>query len=579
MLTLVACTKRDPDEDPKLKILNTTLKDDAHTLDPVAAYDVVSLEIVPAIYETLYQYEYLSSPIRVIPLLAADMPKFSQDRLTVTIPIRRGVRFHDDPAFKDSNGKGRELRAHDLVYSLKRHALPLLRSQGWWLFDGKVAGMTELHDRLNRAEKKDIPYILAEDIPGLKALDDYTLQIQLNRPYPQLLHVLTMSFTAAVAKEAVAAYADADGRYADHPVGTGHFTLKKWERGHRIVLDRNPGPHPEFYPIDGAQKFRERGMLTDAGKALPLVDRVIARVIRERQPEWLGFLKGHHDIIEVQKDFLAQAIQNESELSPELAKKKIQLSIEAGNIIYWVTFNMKDPILGKNKRLRQALSSAIDRKRWIEIFTEGTGAKMSTPVPPGIQDRLDTGTIKYDYDLKRAQRLLADAGYPGGRGLPEFTFDVRGADTTMRQTAEFFVGEFAKIGVRVKPSTNAFNAFLEKAKNANLQIALGNWVLDYPDVENVYQLFYGPNSAPGPNEAGFNHPEFNHLYEAMTVMEPGPARAKLIARMDAILQEEVPWAMGYYYRDYRLAQPWVRNYRGTEWVPSKFKFLGINKGS
>lgn len=561
------CTQKD--EDGSRSVLHVVMRDDAKSLDPANAYDSISLDIVPEIYDTLYQYDYFSETYRVVPLLAADYPKYSSDRLTLTIPLKRGVYFQDDPCFKESQGKGRELKAQDFVYAFKRHAVSAIQSQGWWIFDGKLVGINAFHDKIDKLLREEVKKALNEPVEGIKALDDYTIQIKLIKPYPQFLYILAMNFTSPVPHEAVEAYGDEKGNIHDHPVGTGPFLLKHWKRGHRLVLVRNLSHHAEFY---SHEKFS-----TDSGKPLPFLDEIIFNLIKEPQPAWLSFMRGDLDIMGIPKDNFNQAMSQGLNLSPELKNKGIQLSIATGARFYYVSFNVRDKLLGSSKYLRQALSSAIDRNKWIEIFTNGRGKVMVNALPPGIADRPKTNQIKYDYNLERAKELLKKAGYPGGQGLPMIHFDMRGADSVNRQMGEFFTQQFAAIGVKLNVIYNTFPAYLEKIKRGNLQFSYGGWGLDYPDAENVYQLLYGPNQAPGPNEANFNHPEMNKLYEQMAVLESGPKRAALIQRMDDILQEECPWAMGYYHSEYDLIQPWVLHYRANGIIMNKYKYLRIDQ--
>lgn len=572
---LAGCTKTE--QNSNLTVFHGTLGDDAKSMDPANAYDSVSLDVVPNIYEALYQYAYLSEEYKIVPLLAADMPKYSPDRLTLTIPIKRGVKFHDDDAFKETKGKGRELKAQDFVYALKRLALPSLQSNGWWVLDGKIAGINAFHDKLLKADKAQIATIFEESVEGVQAVDDYTLRLKLVKPYPQLLYVLTMSFTAPVAREVVAAYADEKGNLTERAVGTGPYILKKWDRGQKIVLERNPNYHPEFYPTEASETFRKRGLLTDAGKPLPFIDRIEFQVIKEDQPAWLSFLKGEKDVAGIPKDNFATAVVNQKELSPELNAKGVRLTIEPAVVFYYISFNMKDKLIGSNKLLRQAISSAIDRDKWITIFTNGRGQKMLSALPPGIQDRPAKPELKYDYNVERAKDLLKKAGYPDGKGLPVIRFDMRSADSTARQMGDFFQQQLGAIGVKINVIYNTFPAFLEKQKQGDLQVAYGGWAMDYPDAENVFQLLYGPNKAPGPNETNFDHAEMNQLYQQTAVMESGPKRAALIQRMEEITQEEAPWAYLYYRVDYALSQPWLLNYRFNEIIQNKYKYYRISK--
>jgi oligopeptide transport system substrate-binding protein len=570
------CVKRG--SDGNLSVFRGFVKDDVKTWDPASAYDSVSLnDMVPAIYESLYQYAYLADVYQIEPLLAESMPKYSKDKLTLTIPVKKGILFQDDPCFKATQGKGRELKAQDFVYAFKRHALPSIQAQGWWTLDGKVVGINAFHDRLVKASKEEIPKIFDEEVEGLKALDDYTLQIKLVKPYPQLMYVLAMAFTAPVAREAVEAYADPQGNLYDHPIGTGPYLLTRWDRNHTVVLDRNPNYRRDPYPSQGSSEYRRMGLLADAGKPMPFVDRIEVNVVHEDQPRWLNFMKGNKDLLLLPKDNFREAIINQVNLTPELVKKGARLSIDDGVVIQFVTFNMKDKLVGSNKYLRQALSSAIDREKWISIFTNGTARKMVNLIPPGIKDRPKTDKIKYDYNLTHAKELLKRAGYPGGRGLPPLKFDLRGASTTDRQFGDFITEQFGQIGVKVEVIQNTFPAYLEKLKQGNLQVFYGTWQMDYPDAENIYQLLYGPNQAPGPADANYDNPMFNKLFAQMSVLESSPKRAVIIQKMDDLIQEDCPWVMGYYEAEYYFSHPWLMNFKSSQIIQNKFKYYRINK--
>lgn len=575
-LPLLFCTSCNQNSPSPPNTLRLTFADDIKTLDPPNMIDEASLMIGPAIFESLLHYTYLRSELVPSPQLADGMPAYSSDQKTVTIRIKKNVRFQDDPCFRETQGKGRELTAHDFVYAWKRMAHPGVQAQSFWVFDQKLVGFNAFHDALiaarDPAERKKI---FDAGFEGAQALDAHTLKLKLTSPYPQLNHVLGMPITAPVAHEAVDQYADPRGNVTDHPIGTGAFMLKSWKRNRRVTLVRNPRFRQETYPTEADPEFKKRSFLLDQGKPIPALEQIELDIIHESQPQWLSFIQGGIDVVRVPKDRFQQVITNHVNLVPELRSKGIRLEIEPGGAFYYITFNMRDPLVGKNKYLRQALASAIDREKWIDTFTNGTGRKMTHALPYGIQGRSE-GEYKFDFNLNRAKELLAKAGYPEGKGLKPIVFDMRGADSTARQLTDFFSQQWAKIGVKTTIVLNTFPAWLEKQKNANFQVGYGGWALDYPDAQNVYQLLVGRNQAPGQNESNFDNPEFNKLYEQMETMLPGPKRTELIRRMEAIVQEESPWAYGYYHTYYHLIQPWVFNYRATEMIMDKLKYVRVN---
>lgn len=559
----VGCTRPDPDKG--LAVFNRIIGDDIKSLDPAAAYDEISLEILPNIMEPLYQYDITSEEYRVVPLLAGDLPTFSKDKLTLRIPLRAGVRYQDDPVFPE--GKGRRLKASDVVFAVKRLANPKVEGQGAWIFEGKLKGFDAFQKKLrDTPNEKNAEVFAREEIEGIRAIDDDTLELKLVKPYPQILHVLTMSFVAPVPPEAVTKYGDEKGRLDDHPIGTGPFRFAQYDRGHEAVIERNPNFRGDPLPA---------GAGLDAGKPMPFLDKVRFKIIKESQPSWLKFLNGEAEFSKIPKDSFAQAMSPEMKLTPEMTKRNISLAMISGACFYYINFNVRDKVLG-SKQLRQAMGSAIDRAKWIELFTNNRGEKMTTVIPGGIADRVKKPVLKYDYDLKRAKDLMKQAGFPEGKGLPTITFDMRGADSVSRQMGEFFTDQFAQIGVKLNVVYNTFPAFLEKQNKGQLQLSYGGWILDYPDVENGYQQLYAMRQNPIINASLYDNPRYNALYEKMAVMDPGPARAAIVKQMDDIIQEDVPWAFGFYRNDYVLVQPWVRNFRASFFTRDGYKYYGVD---
>jgi ABC-type transport system substrate-binding protein len=262
-------------------------------------------------------------------------------------------------------------------------------------------------------------------------------------------------------------------------------------------------------------------------------------------------------------------------VKPELEAKGVKAISEDSLVNWYVGFNMKDKVL-QNKALRQAISSAIDRAQWIDTFGKHRGTPQNEVSPPGLSDRTQATTYKYDFNLKRAKELLAKAGFPDGAGLPVLNFDFRGADTKYRQMGEMFTQQLGAIGIKVNVILNTFPAYLEKAKQGNVQIFFGGWNYDYPDAENGYQLLYGPNKAPGPNDTSWESPQFDALYKQFAVMAAGaPGRVDVTRKMEAIVTEETPWAYGYFDRIYNLISPRLKNARVAEMIGNRFKYMRL----
>jgi len=567
-----------PPEDGK-KIIYAVLGEDPHGLDPVRAGDTLSSGIVSQIYESLYEYHYLKRPYELKPCLAASMPRVSADGLTYTIPIKKGVYFQDDPCFVATGGKGRELTAQDFVYSIKRLADQANDPRGWWLLKGKIVGLDEFHEisveRAAGGEKMDYEM----PVEGLEAVDRYTLRIRLTEPFPQLKYALQMSYTAAVPREAVEYYGE---DFVNHPVGTGPFRLKEWHKRWRLILERNPTYRDDFYPGEGEPGDAESGLLDDAGKKLPIVDEVYYTIVREAQPAWLLFKQGYRDVSGISKDNFNEAITQKRELTDAFREKGVRLTRTPEMVIYYVAFNMKDELVGRNKKLRQAMSLAYDTDWRIEHFHNGRAINAQGPIPPGIfgYDPDFRNPYKH-YDLDAARQKLAEAGYPNGIGPDgkqlEITFDVGQATPALRQSALAFANDMAKIGIKVRVVTNTWAEFLNKLHEGRLQVFQVGWLLDYPDPENFLQLLYGPNKVPaGPNASSYDNPEYNRLFERMKAMEDSPERLAIIRRMVDIVVEDCPWIPSIYPVAYTLQHQWVRNYKPFAMTGPVLKYRDVD---
>jgi len=547
-------------------VIRLPLPTEIKGFDPAYAEDLYSHTVMAQIYETLMQYSYLERPYKVETSLAEKMPEISPDGLTYTFKIKKGVYFQNDPCFKEK----RELTADDFVYSFKRIADVQTRSTGWWIFDKRIVGLNEFREKTKTGE---IDYDKT-DVPGLKALDRYTLQIKLTQPYPQFLYVLTMMYTAAVPKEAVKYYKD---EFLNHPVGTGPYKLVKWVRNSIIVLERNPDFRDEYYPTKGEPTDEKLGLLDDAGKKIPFIDRIEFIIFLEDQPMWLNFLKGNIDRSGIPKDNYSSAITPSKELVPELKEKGITLWKTPMLDVTYIGFNMEDPILGKNKKLRQAISLSHNVERVIELFYNGRAIPAHTPIPPGLDGYDPDFKNPYQkYDPEKAKKLLAEAGFPEGKGLPELTYEVSGTGTTERQMAELFKKELEEIGIKIKVNYNTWPEFLGKLNTRRAQIFGLAWAADYPDAENFLQLFYGPNSAPGPNNTNFNSHEYNKLYEKIRTMNPSPERTKLYKEMSKIIVEECPWVFGTHRLSFGLTHKWLKNYKPNDVATNTIKYYRID---
>ena len=355
MLSAVSCTKKVSVQN-ELFVASTA---DVKGYDPIFADDLYSGTEMSRVYEGLLQFHYLKRPYVLEPALAQSLPEVSSDGLTYTFKIKKGILFHDSPAFP--GGKGREVVANDFVYSIKRLADPKLQSTGWWLLDGKIAGLNEWRKKYSGAPK--VSY--ADDIVGLKALDKYTLQFKLSKPFPQFLYALAMPFTYVVAKEAVEHFGK---EFVNHPVGTGPFVLPKYDRSKKIVYTKNPAFRDEFYPSEGEAGDKENGLLSDAGKKLPLSDKITVNIITEAQPRWLNFQRCKIDVLAIPKDNFDQAVTGDKGLAKEFLEKGMILDITPGLDVTFMAFNFDNDLFKDNVNLRRAISLAYDVSESNRLF-------------------------------------------------------------------------------------------------------------------------------------------------------------------------------------------------------------------
>ncbi len=523
------------------------------TLDPIYADDIYSAEEVTRGYETLLQYHFLKRPYVLVSNLAESLPEVNADGKIHVFRLKKGVLFQDDRCFKQTGGKGREMTAEDLVYSLKRLADPKLISTGWWLLDGKIEGLNEWREL---ARKNGADY--GRDVVGLRATDRYTVEIRLVRRSSSFLYSLAMPFTSIVAREAVEFYGKEFGARA---VGTGPFRLLEFTSNSRLVWARNPTYRKELYPSEGSAEDKAAGFLEDAGKSLPLADRIVVQVYEEWHPMWLAFLSGGLAATFIPKDGFAQAITPRKELSLELKEKGIRLSRSPYLDLTHLTLNMSDPLLGKNKLLRQALSLAYDEDKFDQLFFNGRTIAAQGPIPPGLEG-YDPG-FKNPYrqfNLAKAKDYLARAGYPDGKGLPPLVY-VTASDATSRQIADFDSHVFAAIGVKLQVESYSWPEFQASIRNRKGQIWPFAWVADYPDPENFLQLFYSKNASPGPNDSNYSNPEFDRLYEKAIATPQGPERTALYKEMVKLVIEDCPWIFKAHRIGYRVSQKWLKNYK------------------
>jgi len=563
MLLAFACSKEKTFDEREVNLISP---EKISGFDPINASDRYSGNETGKVYEGLFEFHPLKRPYELMPNLAEALPVVSADGLTYLFKIRKGVLFHDSPAFKD--GVGRELKASDIVYSIKRLADPKLNAKGWWLLDDRLVGLNEWRTKHSTTDKTNYE----EEIEGLRKIDEYTVQMKLKKPYPQFLYALAMPYTFIVAREAVEHFGK---EFLNYPVGTGAFVLPKFEQTSMITYVRNPKFRDKFYPSEGEEGDDKLGLLADAGKKIPLVDKINVHIVVESQPKWLSFMKAKDDLLEVKDVNIQQTINSKKELKDEHKEKGIRLIMKPMLDVTYYAFNHEEPIF-KNRKLRQAMNLAFDRATYNRLFHENTAFEAHGPVPPGLGGQTKEFKNPYiKYDLEQAKKLLAEAGFPGGKGLPTIVVQTR-SDTISRQQIEFFEKCMEKIGINIDAGTNTWPELVNKVSKKQHQMYTMAWGADYPDAENFLGLLYCPNQSPGSNGANYCNPEFDAIYKQATTMQESPERTTLYEKLNEMVALDAPWILSFHRTDIYLAQAWLKNFKHMEFNHSQFQYLNVD---
>ncbi len=563
--------------------------DDPKTLDPSVTYTVSEAAITDLIYPSYFQYHYLKRDPYVLELaLGAVEPKREPYCYTATekgkavqktgeswtFRIKPGLRFQDDPCFP--GGKGREITAADFLYSFRRLADPSVHCPILSFVEDKIIGMKEYVAANTEKIKKKQKVDLRSGVEGLQLdpKDPLAFRVLLNQPYPQLRYLMAMHFTTP--------------QLARHPVGSGAYMMEEYKSKQRIVLTANPNRREEFYPTEGEPGDRQAGLLRDAGKRLPLAEKVVFNIIREGVTGWNLFLQGYQDAWSVTPENYQQVMSRAGQLSPEMQKRGVQLSQEVSANIYYFAFNMKDSVVGglseKNKKLRQAISLAIDAQAFIDLFSQGNGQPAEFLIPPGIygyDPNYRNPYRRYDPKLTRAKELLAEAGYPGGiekktgERLTLF-FDNTATTAAGRQLVGLVTKQIQALGLRLESRSARSNVFQDRVDKGQFQFIRYGWFADYPDPENFVFLLYGPNKRPGPNASGYDNPRYNRLFEQMRALEDGPKRLEVIRQMRDIAAEDAPWVFLQHDVDLALTYDWLNNVKPHPVANDTTKYRGVD---
>ncbi|MDD5175887.1 MAG: ABC transporter substrate-binding protein [Sterolibacterium sp.] len=549
--------------------------------DPAITRDLYSGRVNRSIFETLYTYDYLARPAKVVPLTAEALPEISDGGKTYTIRLKQGITFYPDPAF---GGKRRELSMADYVYSFQRLFDPRLASPHSWLFAGKVVGFDEAAARAKQSGRFDYD----EPIAGFELLDRYTLRIHLKQPDFNLSMILAHEPTSAVAREVIEKYRDGMGQAQSNPVGTGPYHLGEWVRGSRIVLDASPEYRDRKWDFAaGADPEDQAIVAAMQGKRIPQVGRIDVRVMLEDQSRWLAFVGKQVDLVELQGPLAPKALLN-GKLRPEFVAQGVQLSRIVDPEISYVYWNMQNPVIGglsKEKiALRRAIAMAYNVQEEIALVWNGEAIPLEYPIPPGIVGHDPGYRSSVRHDPRLANALLDKFGYKKGadgyRILPDgkpltITYSAR-ADSNGKLQAEIWKKVYDSLGIRMKDNLMPFPDMLKAERQCELMSRNAPWIADYPDGDNFMQLFYGPNTHQNNNGCS-QIPEYDRRYAASQKLPDGPERNRLYREMARILEVYAPIRVGYARYRNMLAQPWVIGFKKHPILQEEWLYIDLAK--
>lgn len=624
-------------------------------LDPVTAYSADEYLFIAQTYEPPLQYHFLKRPYQLTTLTAEEVPEptyydKADNRLPVDVDaenvaysvyrirIQPGIMYQPHPALAtDENGDyryhdlepadlgavhnlsdfeytgTRELIAEDYVYQIKRMAHPHVYSPIASVMANYIVGLIDLTKQLQEvaADGDGGRYVdlRGYELEGVEVVDRYTYEIRIRGKYPQFVYWLAMPFFAPMPWEAPLFHSqpgmDERNIVLDwYPIGTGPFMLTENNPNLRMVMERNPNFWGEEYPEEGEPGDRKAGLLEDAGKSMPFIDKAVYSLEKETIPAWNKFLQGYYDVSTISSDSFDQAIQfntqGNAELTEDMNDKNIKLLSAVTTSSYYIGFNMLDSMIGgddkQSRLLRQAISIAVDFEEFISIFQNGRGIAAQGPIPPGIFGHREgkAGINPYVYNwedgeperqsIAAARELLAEAGYPNGRnretGRPlVLYFDTMDRGPDSKSLHNWLIKQFDKLGIRLVIRSTDYNRFREKMRKGNAQIYMWGWNADYPDPENFLFLLYGPNGKAehgGENSSNYANPEFDRLFETMRNMDNTEARQAIIDRMVEIARHDAPWLWGFHPVAFSLNHQWYKNTKPNLMANNTLKYKRID---
>ena len=486
------------------------------TLDPALTGDASSAEYVAEIFSGLV---YLDKSLKVAPDLAETW-KVSEDGKTYTFSLRKNVTFHD----------GRPVTAQDFKYSIERTTNPALASPTAETYLGDIVGVKE---KLNRK---------AQEVTGVKVVDDYTLAITIDAPKAYFLAKLTFPTAYVVDKNNV----ERGGRtWTDKPNGTGPYKLQEYARSQRIVLTKNDNFYLEPKPQVATVEY-----IIGGGSAMTMYE------------------NGDMEAVPIGISDIERVSDTNSPLNKELS---ISPQLSTGFLV----FNVRKPPFDDPK-VRQAFALAIDRQKLVDVVYRKMAAPANTILPPGMPGYVEPkGGIAFD--PIKAKQLLSESKYAGK--LPEIVWTTSGGGGSTPQGVQAMTAMLKEnLGVTISIQQTDWATFINQlndpAKNP-YQIFDIAWIADYADPQNFLDILFRSNSVQ--NWAAYGNPEVDKVLDQAALEKDVPARFKLYEKAEQLILNDYPVVPLTYSRDYWLTKPYVKDLVYPPLIIPRLRYISITK--
>ena len=477
-------------------------------LFPLATNDVHTQRVNAQLFESLLRLD--GQTMKIEPGLAQSYTVDRQQN-RYTFKLRKGVLFHDDPCFE---GESREMKAEDVKFSLEMACSGLSLNKLGASFSDRIKGASDFYQR----SRHKIP---AKGVEGIVVLDEYTIQIQLERAYIGFEHMLTMSNLGIFPKVAYAYYGK---ELVDHPIGTGPFQLKQLDKN-ALELIKNP----DYWRKD------------EFGNQLPFLDKIHMRYNPNKQAELRAFHQKEIDIVlQIPVDEIEFVLGS---LKEAKAGKNVRHRVFSQNSlsIEYIAFSCTDGIFS-NEQVRRALNKAIDRQALINDWLKGEGWPATAGVAPSIGGFMRSSDADQEwFDVDQAKRELAAAGYPGWNGFPRQVIYVNAfKGSSLHRMCQGIVDQWRKhLGIDVDIKLCTLEERNRAIASGKAKIWRSGWIADYPDAENFFSLFYSRTKNRS-NPMHYHRDAFNHIFDQVTAESDRTKRIQLLKECDQIIQKDAP---------------------------------------